>query len=142
MIPTLEQILGRVDDPETPVVWLDPAMPAEFWTALPEGLRSRGYRVFHIDQNGDIEDRQSLLARFDSLVHVQQPYTRDFESLKRCLLALAAECERGWTVLFSNPDPLRHADEEAFEELMEVLELVHESIYEIHRKSFKFVVRD
>ncbi|HNY42816.1 MAG TPA: barstar family protein [Bryobacteraceae bacterium] len=142
MIPTLEQIMGRVDDPETPVVWLDPVMPSEFWQALPDGLRSRGYRVFHIDQHGVVEDRKDLLARFDQLVHTQQPQGHDFESLKRCLLALAGDCERGWAVLFSNPDPLRQDDEEAFEELMEVLELVHESIYEIHMKSFKFVVRD
>jgi len=27
MIPTLEQILGRVDDPETPVVLIDHVMP-------------------------------------------------------------------------------------------------------------------
>lgn len=142
MIPTLEQILGRVDDPETPVVWLDPTMPGEFWQALPDGLRARGYHVFHIDQHGAIENRQTLLATFSELINPSATGKEDFENLKRGLLSLKADSRRGWAVLFSNPDPLRQADEEAFEELMEVLELVHESVYEIQMKSFKLVVRD
>ena len=142
MIPTLEQIMGRVDDPETPVVWLDPAIPDEIWMTLPPGLEQRGYAVFHIDANGLVEDRERLLERFDDVVGASDQYKRDFESLKRCLMGMAAEPERGWAMLFSNPDPLRQRDEAAFEELMEVLESVHESIYEIHMKSFKFVVRD
>ncbi len=142
MIPTLEQILGRVDDPETPVVWLDPAIPDEVWRSLPAGLRARGYQVFHIDEFGAVEDRESLLARFEALVNVPERYRHDFESLKDCLLGMASEPARGWALLFSNPGPLRQIDEAAFEELMEALEAVHESVFEIHMKSFKFVVRD
>jgi|GEM_PF-1619022 len=142
MIPTLDQILGRVDDPETPVVWIDPAMPDEFWRALPVGLRNRGYAVFHIDQHGAIEDRRALLASFGELVQTGQTPSKDFESLKKVLLSLRVDSQRGWAVLFNNPDPLRQSDEEAFEELMEVLELVHETWYETSLKSFKLVVRD
>ncbi len=142
MIPTLEQILGRVDDPETPVVWLDPSIPNDLWRSLPAGLRSRGYRVFHIDEFDAVEDREGLLARFEALVDVPERYTHDFESLKDCLMGMAAEPAHGWAVLFSNPGTLRQTDEAAFEELMEVLASVHESVFEIHMKSFKFVVRD
>ncbi len=142
MIPTLEQILGRIDDPETPVVWLDPAIPDDVWRSLPAGLRSRGHEVFHIDEFGTVGDRETLLARFEAMVHVPERYMHDFDSLKNCLMGMAAEPSRGWAVLFSNPGPLRQTDEAAFEELMEVLESVHESVFEIHMKSFKFVVRD
>jgi RNAse (barnase) inhibitor barstar len=142
MIPTLEQIVSRVDDPETPVVWMDPALPESIWSSLPAGLAARGYSVFHIDADGPAEDREALLARFEDFIGLPDIYTHDFESLKNCLLAKAAEPSLGWAVLFSNPDPLRQNDEAAFEELMEVLALVHESTYEIHMKSFKLVVRD
>ena len=142
MIPTLEQILGRVDDPETPVVWLDPAIPEDVWRSLPAGLTARGFHVFHIDEPGPVEDRESLLARFEDMMHLPERYMHDFDSLKDCLMGMAAEPSRGWAVLFSNPGPLRQADEAAFEELMEVLESVHESVFEIHMKSFKLVVRD
>lgn len=142
MIPTLEQILGRVDDPETPVVWIDPVMPPEFWRALPGGLRQRGYRVFHIDEIGQVESRQALLARFDELCNSNDSSSPDFESLKPGLLTLASEPGRGWAILFSDPDSLRQSDEEAFEELMEALEVVHETTFGLHSKSFKLVVRD
>ncbi|MBA3974121.1 MAG: hypothetical protein C0504_07895 [Candidatus Solibacter sp.] len=142
MIPTLEQIVSRVDDPETPVVWLDPAIPDELWAALPAALRAHGFEVFHIDALAEVPDRDSLMARFDQLAPIPGQATRDFESLRICLMRMATGQPRGWAVLFSNPGPLRHSDEAAFEELMEALEMVHESLYEIHAKSFKFVVRD
>jgi hypothetical protein len=142
MIPTLDQIVSRVEDPETPVVWLDPSIPDELWTALPPALRARGFEVFHIDASSEVADRRSLMARFDDLAPIPGQTAGDFESLRNCLLRMAAGQPRGWAILFSNPGPLRQSDEAAFEELMEALEMVHESLYEIHVKSFKFVVRD
>lgn len=142
MMPTLDQIVARVEDPETPVVWLDPAIPDELWAALPATLSAHGFEVFHIDANSDVADRDALMARFDALAPIPGQTTRDFESLRICLMRMATGQPRGWAVLFSNPDPLRQSDEAAFEELMEALEVVHESLYEIHAKSFKFVVRD
>lgn len=142
MIPTLDQIVARVEDPETPVVWLDPAIPGDLWAALPGALRCHGFEVFHIDSGSVIADREALMARFDELAPIPGQTTRDFESLRNCLMRMATGQPRGWAILFSNPDPLRQSDEAAFEELMEALEMVHESLYEIHAKSFKFVVRD
>jgi len=142
MIPTLEQIVSRVEDPETPVVWLDPAIPDDLWAALPEALRNHGFEVFHIDAAADVADRDSLMARFDEFAPIPGQTTRDFESLRNCLMRMATGQPRGWAILYRNPDPLRQSDEAAFEELMEALEMVHESLYEIHVKSFKFVVRD
>lgn len=142
MIPTLDQIVSRVEDPETPVVWLDPAIPDELWADLPSALRAHGFEVFQIDATSEVSDRHSLMVRFDELAPVPGHTTRDFESLRNCLLRMATGQPRGWAILFSNPGPLRQSDEAAFEELMEALEMVHESLYEIHVKSFKFVVRD
>jgi hypothetical protein len=142
MIPTLDQIVSRVDDPETPVVWLDPAIPDGLWAALPGSLRAHGFEVFHIDSDNEVTDRDALMARFDELAPIPGQTIRDFESLRNCLLRMATGQPRGWAILFSNPDPLRQSDEAAFEELMEALEMVHESLFEIHAKSFKFVVRD
>lgn len=142
MIPTLEQILGRVDDPETPVVWIDPVMPPDFWRALPGGLRRHGYHIFHIDEKGPVESRQALLERFDELCETNGSPIPDFDSLKSRLLALASAPGRGWAILFSDPDPLRQSDEEAFEELMETLEVVHETSFQIYSKLFTLIVRD
>lgn len=142
MIPSLDQIVSRVEDPETPVVWLDPAIPDELWAALPDTLRAHGFEVFYIDADAAVTDRDSLMARFDELAPIPGQLTRDFESLRSCLLRMATGQPRGWAILFRNPDPLRQSDEAAFEELMEALEMVHESLYEIHVKSFKFIVRD
>ena len=44
--------------------------------------------------------------------------------------------------MFHNPESLRQNDEATFEDFLEILELVHESQYEIHQRIFKLVVRD
>ena len=57
-------------------------------------------------------------------------------------MKLPHQTARGWVVMFHNPESLRQNDEATFEDFLEILELVHESQYEIHQRIFKLVVRD
>jgi RNAse (barnase) inhibitor barstar len=139
---TLEQIVARIEDPETPLVWLDPSTPEEYWRALPETLKQAGFRVIRLDAEGDIVDHNALLDRFAALATLPEYFRHDLNSLKDCLLGLPDDCEKGWAVLFRNPEPLRQNDEATFEDLLEILNLVHESKFELHMKVFKLVVTD
>ena len=139
---TLDQIVARLEDPETPVVWLDPATPEEFWNNLPGALVARGLAVLNLDGGLPIVDHDSLLERFSQVAPLAVDFLQTLTSLKDCLLKLPHQTSRGWVVMFRSPEALRQNDEATFEDFLEILELVHESQYEIHHRVFKLVVRD
>lgn len=138
----LGQILLRVEDPGTPIVWLDPSVPDSLWTSLPGALRKAGYSVLSLDDSAPVLDLDSLLDRFAHAAPDTRFFRADLTMLRQNLLRLPNDSPMGWVVLFKNPDLLRQNDEGTFEELLEILEFVHESRYEIHRRLFKLVVRD
>jgi hypothetical protein len=138
---TLDQIVARLEDPEVPVVWLDPITPDILWNDLPDALAKRGLAVLNLDGAQPITDHDSLLERF-AQVAPSGPLFKSLTSLKDRLLDLPHEAARGWVVMFRYPELLRQNDEETFEDFLETLELVHESQYEMHNRIFKLVVRD
>jgi hypothetical protein len=139
---TLEQIVARLEDPETPVVWLDPIAPSDIWLGLPDALRQRGYWVLDLDLEARIVDHDSLLDRFAEVAPLPEYFRHNLTSLRDCLLGLPNHAEKGWVVIYRHPEALRQNDEAVFEDFLEILEFVHESKYEIHRRVFKLVVRD
>lgn len=139
---TLDQVLARLEDPETPVVWLDPALPEWLWERLPAAAAARGYHVLDLGQAGPIFDLSSLLAAFGHLLPGITAYDHSLPSLREALLGLALDSPRGYLVLYRDPDGLRQNDEGAFEELIEVLE----NADDLRRKrgwgGLKAIVRD
>ncbi|MGJ5820534.1 hypothetical protein [Paludibaculum fermentans] len=139
---SLGQIILRVEDPGTPVVWLDPSVPEQLWAGLPAALHRAGYSVLNLDGDTPIADLASLLERFSANASAPAPVSADLSGLRQYLLRLPNDSHMGWVVLFRNPEQLRQNDEATFEELLEILEFVHESRYEIHQRLFKLIVRD
>ncbi len=139
---TLDQIVERLEDPEAPVVWLDPSTPDSLWNDLPDALAARGLTVWPLDGAPPITSHDSLLRRFSEVTSAPCPPLLTMTSLKDHLLTLPPQSALGWVVMFRNPEPLRQNDEAAFEDFLETLELVHESQFELHRRVFKLVVRD
>lgn len=139
---SLGQIFLRVEDPGTPVVWLDPSVPDSLWASLPAALHRAGYSVLNLDGTTPITDLSSLLDRFSSGAPEPAFLSADLSALRQNLLRLPNDSHKGWVVLFPGPDSLRQNDEATFEELLEILEFVHESRYEIHQRMFKLIVRD
>jgi hypothetical protein len=139
---SLGQIFLRVEDPGTPVVWLDPSVPDSLWASLPAALHRAGYSVLNLDGPTPITDVASLLERFAGSAPELLFPSADLSALRQNLLRLPNDSHKGWVVLFPGPDSLRQNDEAAFEELLEILEFIHESRYEIHQRMFKLIVRD
>lgn len=139
---SLEQILVRLEDPETPVVWLDPSLPRTLWEQLPAFAAGRGYQVVELGAGGPIFDRSSLLAAFDGLLAASPVFDHSLPSLRESLLALEPAAPLGILVLFPDPDPLRENDEAGFEEFIEVLENVDEIRRREGRPGLKAIVRD
>jgi hypothetical protein len=142
MSVTLDQIVARLLDPETPVIWLDPSTPDGLWADLARSLPSRGLAVLNLDDGRPILDHDSLLERFAEVAPVPVAALPSLPSLRECLLRLPHVTSRGWVVMFHRPESLRQFDEATFEDFLEVLAAVHESQYEIHNRVFKLVVRD
>jgi hypothetical protein len=142
MSQTLEEIVARIEDPETPVVWLDPSTPEEFWQRLPEALRGRGFFVLWLDEQNGVNDQTSLMARFTATIPWPSDLRPNVHSLKEILPELPNTPQCGWAVLFRHPEPLRQEDETTFEDLLEALAVVHEATFERRGKVFKLVVQD
>lgn len=138
---SLEQIVGRLEDPETPIVWLDPSLPEDLWLGLPEAVIARGFRVLKLDEGAPISDLASLVEAVARGASVPAPPDRTQSGLRDCLLSLPIDT-RGWVIVFHCPEALRQNDEVAFEDFLEILELVHETRFENHGQVFKLVVRD
>lgn len=138
---SLEQIVARLEDPETPIVWLDPSLPEEIWSGLPGAVAAHGYRVLMLDDGAPVSDLASLV---DAVVRAAgAPVSADKSSagLRDCLLALPQD-GRGWVIVYHCPEALRQNDEVAFEDFLEILEFVHETRYASDGQMFKLVVRD
>lgn len=138
---SLEHIVGRLEDPETPIVWLDPSLPEEIWTGLPEAVAARGYRVLKLGEGAPISDLPSLVEAVAQAAEAPAPADKSQTGLRDCLLQLP-RTGKGWVIVFHCPEALRQNDEVAFEDFLEILELVHETRYETHQQVFKLVVRD
>ena len=139
---SLGQIVLRVGDPGTPVVWLDPSVPDSVWASLPPALQRAGYSILSLDGPEPVSDVESLLARFVSVIPQIAFEGTDLAGLRQSLLRLPNDSPMGWAILFRNPGALRQNDEATFEELLEILEFVHDTRYEIHQRLFKLIVRD
>lgn len=139
---TLDQLLARLDDPGTPVVWLDPALPERLWEQLPQAAKAQGYHVLQLGQADAVSDQASLLAAFERLMPGKLAGKRSLAALREALLEAGAESPKGCLVLFPYPDALRQADEAAFEELIEVFENVDDLRRTEGRPGLKAVVRD
>lgn len=138
---SLEQIVGRLEDPETPIVWLDPSLPEDLWTGLPDAVQQRGFRVLMLDEGMPISDLASLVDAVATAAAAPLPSDKSQAGLRDCLLQLPQH-GKGWVIVFHCPEALRQNDERAFEDFLEILELVHETRYESHQQVFKLVVRD
>lgn len=137
-----EQILVRLEDPETPVVWLDPSLPRTLWEELPGLAAGRGYQVLQLGAAGPIFDLSSLLAAFDRLLAASPIYDHSLPSLREALLALESPAPLGLLVLFPDPDRMRENDEAGFEEFIELLENVDEIRRAEGRTGLKAIIRD
>jgi hypothetical protein len=139
---SLEQILSRLEDPATPVVWLDPALPESLWENLPSYAASRGYQVLNLGDQGPIFDLDSLMAALGRLLGWPAAFDHSLPSLRRALAAFPCRAEKGLLVVFRNPDALRQNAEAAFEEFIEALEAADELRRNDGRPGLKAVVRD
>lgn len=139
---TPEQVLVRLEDPETPIVWLDPSLPDSLWQELPGVAARCGYTVIELGAAGPIFDLSSLLAAFDGLLASSPIYDHSLPSLRESLLVLEPAAPRGLLVLFPDPDRLREHDEAGFEEFVEVLENVDEIRRGEGRPGLKAIIRD
>jgi len=139
---SLEQILLRLEDPATPVVWLDPALPESLWENLPSYAASRGYEVLNLGQQGPIFDLDSLMAALGRLLDWPAAFDHSFPSLRQTLAGLPCGADKGFLVVFPNPDALRQNAEATFEEFIEVLEAADELRRKEGRPGLKAVVRD
>ena len=139
MSQTLEEIVARVEDPETPVVWLDPRTPEHFWVELPEALARKGFRVSELE---GVVDRESLMRGLAAAVSAPGIPGSDLAGMKDCLLGVTDEGAGGWALIFRNPGALRQNDESGFEDFLEVLEMVHEIRMERAGHPFKIVLQD
>lgn len=142
MSQNLQEILARIEDPETPVVWLDPSTPPDVWEQAPPALQSRGYWVASLDPKGAVGSYDALLSAFSTVFALTAPHPRSLNALKDALAGLQNSPQRGWVVLFRQPDILRQDDEETFEDLLEVVDAVHEIKHTRHALVFKLVVTD
>lgn len=109
---TLDQVLAQLEDPETPVVWLDPALPEWLWERLP--AVARGPHVLDLGKAGPIFDLSSLLAAFGHLLPGITAYDHSFPSLREALLGPALDSPRGYLVLYRDADGRRQNEEGAY----------------------------
>ncbi len=139
---SLDQLLMRLEDPDTPVVWLDPALPESLWQNLPRAAAARGFHILHLGDAGPVFDLSSLLAAFARLLPQSTCYDHSLPSLRETLLQLAQDSPKGYLVVFPQPDALRENDEAAFEELIELFEAVDVLRRQRGLAGLKAVVRD
>lgn len=139
---SLEQLLQRLEDPATPVVWLDPALPAQLWEELPAAAAARGFHVLNLGEAGPVFDLCSLLTAFGRLLPDSTCYDYSLPSLREALLRLQPQGKTGCLVLFPEPDSLRQQDESTFEDFIELIENVDDLRRAQGRAGLKAVVRD
>lgn len=139
---SLQQLLLRLEDPATPVIWLDPALPEELWTELPTAAATCGYHVLDLGGAGPIFDLCSLLAAFGRVLPDSTCFDHSLPSLREALIGLEPHSAMGCLVLFREPDALRQNDEATFEELIELIENVDDIRRAGGLAGLKAIVRD
>jgi hypothetical protein len=139
---SLEQLVLRLQDPSTPVIWLDPALPEQLWADLPAAATARGFHVLNLDDAGPVFDLCSLLSAFGRLLPESTCYDHSLPSLRAALMDLMPHAKAGCLVLFREPDTLRENDESTFEELIELFENVDDLRRARGLSGLKAVVRD
>lgn len=138
---SLEQLAARIDDPETPILWLDPSLPEEIWRQLPAAAAALGFRVLSLDGEEPIASRASLLDSLARAAGLPAAQRHDQQALRECLQKLPAE-GKGCVIFFHYPEALRQNDEVAFEDFLDITDQIHESWMEARGVSLKLVVRD
>lgn len=136
----LKELLAAVIEPHMPVVWVDDQLPDDVWTRLAAALRNGGYRVLDLGEAGRIDSHDQLLQAFSSIAGWPRVSCPNLNALKDHLLAMEDPPSGGWVVFFKDAGLLRQADETAYEDLLEVLELVHDIKQERRNLVFKLVV--
>lgn len=122
----LAETVGRVLDPETPVVWLDPTLPEALWEALPEALQRAGFRVGALEAAGAILTADGFLHRLGKFRGEETEAVYSPEAVRAALNRLREREGRGWVLLWRNPEPVRQDNESRFEEIVDLLESLHE----------------
>lgn len=138
----LKEVLAAVADPHMPVIWVDPALAEDFWSRLAAALAERHYIVLDLEASGPVHTHAQLLGSFELSAGLPAGSCPNLNALKDSLLSLDEPPEGGWVVLFRLPGPLRQNDEETFEDLLEVLETVHDIKLENKGLRFKLVLAD
>ncbi len=138
---TLDQLILRLEDPGTPVVWVDPILSEELFAPLPAALERHGFSVWDLDAESPVTHLKALVERMRALPGADAEPRMSAPGLTECLMRLPDTGRLGSVVIFRDPDPLRQSDEGAFEDFMEALEVVHETRYEIRGRMFKLVVK-
>lgn len=129
----IDQLVARLEDPATPVVWLDPSTGEELWGALPEALKERGFAVVVLD---GVSGAESLRTELLGVLGMGG-------TVKDALRGLPREgTQQGWAILFREPERLRESDEAAFEDLLDTVAMVHELHWGTRRSHLKLVVTD
>lgn len=139
MRQTLQQIVERVLDPAAPVIWVAPSTTEDVWSGLPQALSSSGFRVYALN---DATGYASLMNAISAAIPIPRWTRPDFNSLKDSLLSLDDGGERGWVLVFRHPEALRSGDEEAFEDFLEVLEVVNDILIGNRQLMFKLILPD
>jgi hypothetical protein len=136
----LKEVLSTVTDPDLPVIWVDPALADDFWSRLAASLADRRFVLLDLDARGPAHTHDELLECFRRSAGWPEGYCPNLNALKDCLLALDDPPAGGWVVLFREPGPLRQGDEATFEDLLEILELVHDIKLKTKGLLFKLVL--
>jgi len=136
----LQHLLSAIEDPGLPVVWVDDALPKEFWSRLTIALEATGYRILDLEAAGRADSHDQLLACFSVAAGWPPDSCPNLNSLKDALLNLEDSPSGGWVILFREAGRLRQNDEETFEDLLEVTSLVHDIKLKNKSLCFKLVV--
>ena len=136
----LQHLLYAIEDPGLPVIWVDDALPTEFWNRLVTALEATGYRILNLEAAGRADSHDQLLACFQVAAGWEIGSCPNLNALKDALLTLEDLPSRGWVVLFRDAGFLRQKDEETFEDLLEVVSFVHDIKLKNKRLHFKLVV--
>jgi len=135
MKPELEPFVEQLADVEQPWVWMPIDAPPDLWDDLASEARREGYKVLEIDRETEIASQEDLLKAFT-------PPSRNLNTLKDDLTGLPAEGDKGYAVLFRNPDTLCDNDPETFEDFLDIVEVVNEARVASGLGSFTLVTLD
>lgn len=124
---SLEMTVARVQDPSTPVVWLDPTLPRELWDELPAALESAGYRVTPLDPDRPLFSTRDLTDRLAELAGAGTSHAESPELFQTLLQGLSSPNPPGLVLVWRQPQFYRNENEGGFEEFVDVVEALHES---------------